>query len=137
MTKSTGIGRGGKRAGAGRKPNPKTHEAEAIAKASYALPAQVVKAAAALPPDDDEPAPETFRDLLPLARKTLRQVMKYGSDAAKVAAAKETCIRADAEAEATGSCGKKARQKERVGELSSPGSRFAVRHQGLPPGLGN
>ena len=140
MTKSTGVGRGKpgvKRApGAGRKPNPKTHEVEqAIKDKAAALPPQIVKAAAALPPDDDEAAPETFRDLLPLARKTLRQVMKYGSDAAKVAAAKEACLRSDAEAEAAGAHGKKAKQQERVNELSAPGSRFAVRNQG--PGLAN
>jgi len=143
MTKSTGVGRGkgggGRKPGAGRPRKPRPHEIEQAAKAvkeeAAALPPQIVKAAAALPPDDDEAAPETFRDLLPLARKTLRQVMKYGSDAAKVAAAKEACLRSDAEAEAAGAHGKKAKQQERVNELSAPGSRFAVRNQG--PGLAN
>ncbi len=79
MTKATGVGRGGVRAGAGRRP----------------VPSDVGPIDA---PDDMADGPRSARDLRGLALATLKAIMEKGSsEAARVAAAREALSRADGE----------------------------------------
>ena len=144
MTKSTGVGRGGTRPGAGRK---KALGAAVIAKAKKAQSEKAEPLSAAPKPQPaivappaatpDNPHPETARSLRGLALATLKEIMEHGQiDGPRVSAAKEVLIRADAEDEAEGTKGKKALQAARVDELSKPGNRFAVRHQFPSAGTG-
>ena len=109
MTKSTGVGRGGKRPGAGRKPKHST-----TAKATEQVVQDAAKAA------------RTASDLVEKAYATLEDVMDNSPfPAPRVSAAKAVIELAKEEA-APAAAGKKA-QRQANAERATSGGRFAVR----------
>ena len=117
MTKSTGVGRGGPRKGAGRKPRG----TPADARPKVPKP---VRAASEAP--SGPVALEQVEAVSALALATLEQVMTTSpSDAARVSAARELRAWREAEREAQGVGGKKAQAKAKAEAQAKGGGRFA------------
>ena len=117
MTKSTGVGRGGPRKGAGRK--PQGTPAEARPKAPKPVRAASVAKGGPVGLEQVEAASA-------LALATLEQVMQSSpSDAARVSAARELRAWREAEREAQGIGGKKAQAQAKAEAQAKGGGRFA------------
>jgi hypothetical protein len=132
LTKSRGIGRGGKRPNAGRKPKAGALKAAPEKSGNGQKQTGVATPPPAAPADDArdwvKDPPQTALELEGLALATLRHIMEQSpNDSARKSAASEVLVRARQEKLAGGVLGKKAQQQAKVDEIGKPGGRFALR----------